>query len=493
VAWWRQPAVALTGAFTLIAIAWTFTTPPFSSPDEWAHYLRALSLAHGQVLGHPTNDYPPGLTPGQQAWVVQATRIVDIPPHLAPDGFACNALAPSRPHDCVLPAPSTGWTKRTIPNGTYQPAAYLPAALVIRLGQSAPGALYFARLANALVCALLLFLAARSLSALGARPFLGVLLACPPMALFLAGMLNPSGLEIFGTLALFTGLTVIAESPTAPRVAWTAATVGAVVLPLSRSLGGAYLPVVAGLWAAWVGPRRILDIARRSPRPTAIFGGAVVLGFGCNRLWEKLFGPSVPADTHDLGPALSSAWSQLPGWLKQEVGLFQYTDVWMPEAVYVAWFAVAAALVVAALAVGTMVDRVVLLASVAVAVAVPLALQVLVLRPTDWLVQGRHVMAVTLPVFLVAAEVVRRRLHARLAWLALTAGTLSVWATAQLFGFWSSAQRTAVGIDGPRWFFGAAVWHPPLGWAVWFVILLGAVGWATMAAASALAVPKKVT
>ena len=467
-----EPAVAVALAFGVLSAAWAVTTPPFSSPDEWAHYLRALSIAHGQILGRPIVDYPKGLTEAQRSWVLQATRTVDVPPHLDPTGYACHVFAPEKSAACndrVVSPAAAG--ERIIPNGTYQPAAYFAPASLVRLGASATSALLFGRLAIVLACASLLLLALR---ALGSQGVSGLLLAWTPMTAFLAGMLNPSGLEIFAAIAFLGGLIAVARGGESTKHGWVAATAGGLILPLSRSLGGVYLPIIAGLWTFAIGPRRVLELVRSSRAHAAGCAAASLAGLVANRAWEHLYGPKVPADTSSLGAAIAAAFTQFPGWLMQQAGNFQYIDTPLPEAIYAAWLACIIALLGLALVKGTWADRRGILASLAVAVSIPIALQVLVLRPVEWLVQGRHVIAVTLPALLFAGESVERRPSAAVR--PLLATCLAVWAAGQLCGFWVSAHRSAVGLEGPVWFLGASEWQPPLGWTIWLVALMGALG-----------------
>lgn len=488
--WLRNPAIAVSVGFAVLTTAWAVTTPPFASPDEWSHYLRTLSISHGQVLGRPITDYPPGLTQAQLTWVLQATRVVEFPPGFAPEGYACHVFTPKQSaacNDAVRTPPEGG--ERIIPNGTYQPAAYLPAATLIRLGWGPKSALLFGRLATAAACALLLFVAARALLAGANRAVFALLLACTPMTVFLSGMLNPSGLEIFGAIALLSGLLAVDRGGDAAKPGWLAATVGAVVLPLSRSLGGAYLPAVIALWCFAAGPRRVLQLARAFRKQTVIFTLAAALGFVINRAWEHLYGPRVPADTHDLGSALVGALGQFPGWLKQQLGNFQYIDTPLPEPVYAAWFAVAAALIALGVALGSQMHRRGIAAGVLLAFAIPLALQVLVLRPSEWLVQGRHIIAVTVPALLFAGDSLARSTRGSVPMRALQGAVIFVWPAGHVSGFWVNAHRSAVGLDGPWWFLGGSEWQPRLGWVLWLVVALAAVALVVAAGVSSMRSP----
>ena len=40
-------------SYAMLVAAWTFGSPPYAAPDEWWHYLRAVSIGHGQLVGKP--------------------------------------------------------------------------------------------------------------------------------------------------------------------------------------------------------------------------------------------------------------------------------------------------------------------------------------------------------------------------------------------------------------------------------------------------------
>jgi hypothetical protein len=36
-------------SYAMLVVAWIFGSPPYAAPDEWHHYLRAVSIGHGQA------------------------------------------------------------------------------------------------------------------------------------------------------------------------------------------------------------------------------------------------------------------------------------------------------------------------------------------------------------------------------------------------------------------------------------------------------------
>src|SRR3954468_14329415 len=144
--------------YALVIAAWTMSSPPFSAPDEWSHYLRALNISQGELTGAPVPSFhDANLTPRQQAWVAQSARSMTVPAGMAPDGSGCNAFRPELSAACLdkFPAPRVP-VSRVLVNGMYQPAAYLLPAAVMKLARSRDAALMLGRAISALTCVVLI-------------------------------------------------------------------------------------------------------------------------------------------------------------------------------------------------------------------------------------------------------------------------------------------------------------------------------------------------
>ena len=79
--------------------------------------------------------------------------------------------------------------------------------------------------------------------------------------------------------------------------------------------------------------------------------------------------------------------------------------------------------------------------------------------------------AITAPLFLIAGDAIARALSQKTRARALAAGILVVWVGTQLIAFFVNARRSAVGDEGDVWFVSAAEWQPPLGWALWLLVV----------------------
>src|SRR3954452_22226295 len=133
-------------SYALLLGAWVISNPPAAAPDEWSHYLRAVSLGRGQLLGAFSGREGALAIVGttrplfldeatyqkQLAWVAQNTRRVRIPAGLTPGWFRCreqtDPLIPARCFSTASPVDrSAEWFN---PTAVYQPFSYLlPAAI----------------------------------------------------------------------------------------------------------------------------------------------------------------------------------------------------------------------------------------------------------------------------------------------------------------------------------------------------------------------------
>jgi hypothetical protein len=182
-----------------VGIAMVLLVPPGEVPDEPAHMARAAGLLHGAVLAvrHPVPDPVSGKTVTivgvkADASLVHAaypvvTQMAGRPVFTLADRVS--VLSETDRHQLMF---------SSIPNtATYFPAAYVPAALGLAVGEVIHATPYQSLvLARAAMLAafLALGLAALWLASYGEALLLAVLLL--PMSLFLAGSLSQDGVLI---------------------------------------------------------------------------------------------------------------------------------------------------------------------------------------------------------------------------------------------------------------------------------------------------------
>jgi hypothetical protein len=474
----RPPALFLL-AYGLLLVAWSFGNPPFAAPDESAHYVRAVGLANGQLLGTPTSmpDAPQD-TRLTLAWKDQSARAFRMPSGLSPRRWDCNWFDATVPATCQLEAPrDPAATTAKSYVGTYFPLPYLLPGLAARAGGDPGSANRLARIAGAAVSAALLALALVLLWD-GSSPFslLGAVVAATPMVVFVLSTVNPSALEIASGFAFAASILRLSREPYGSAAEWAAFAASGALLALSRSTGPlwlAFLLVICGLF----GGRGAVGAAVRSHRRAAAAAVAAVAGAAIvNRVWEAAYGPHLTVSLRPLS-SLSAGVDQLPRTLTEEIGVFDYLEIGMPFLAYVLWWALVFALLTIALLVGTLRQRLVLLAAAAGALIVPVLFYAAVYRFTGFTLQGRYFLPIVLVVPLLAGETVRRE-HARLAGLGarrLLLWFASVAALVQFVAWYANAQRFAVGRDGSALFVADPAWSPPLGWWPWLLVAAAAV------------------
>ena len=169
-----------------------FLTPPFSVPDELAHFLRAYHCSQGKLYahrrdGHTGDDLPSALTETYMAIAGQAANDEHFEISWAKIGKAEGiALDPQRRQ-------FTGFANTAL----YSPVAYLPQSAAIvaaRLWGPAPlTMLYLARVAN-LIVYLLLTSAAVRLAPI--QKWTLTLVALLPMSVYLAASLSADAMTL---------------------------------------------------------------------------------------------------------------------------------------------------------------------------------------------------------------------------------------------------------------------------------------------------------
>src|SRR5215211_7667172 len=172
----------LVSAFlALMGASWLMATPPGSSFDEQAHFVKAVGVGHGELYGrapivtganlrelyrHSLEDRDSlellGKVVGSPAvrWQNRTRRRFRVPPNLIDVRFGCTTWTHGAAATCLYgPRPPTQGRTQNTYVGTYQPYVYVPAGLAIRAADTPGTALRLARAAT-LAVALVLLIAA---------------------------------------------------------------------------------------------------------------------------------------------------------------------------------------------------------------------------------------------------------------------------------------------------------------------------------------------
>jgi hypothetical protein len=461
----RSPAALVAVGFALLLCAWVVATRPFTGPDEASHYLRALNIANGHLLG-PRIRYPllDTLKPLEQRFVQSDTRGVTVPSNLAPPDVNCVDGRPDTSGSCVEASPT----------GDYYPPAYVLPALAIKLSSQATTALWTARFLSALLC--LAFIAA-AIAALWDRTsssLIGLFLAITPMALFVSSILNPSGLSIAASLATAASALGITRRPAgAPLWVWLVLIVSGVFTALSFQAGPAFLIADLALGAGFLGSAGLRELAARARARLVVCVCALVAAL---ILWF-VYGHVSGASHSHLGftpviHSLRTGVHELGLALRDAVGNFGSLTLQLPLAARLIWWLLVLALVAAALWLGRARDRALMVLVVALALAFPVLSYAWVYRYSGFALQGRQVLPILMLIPLAAGEIVHRRLDTRatpaLGWALL--GGIAAAAVLQAYAWGYDASVTTGGPGNPP-FYSTTTYSPPLGWAFWIVVV----------------------
>jgi hypothetical protein len=444
---------------------------PFAAPDEVEHFIRAVGVSQGHVIGAADPGARVGANVAQMSWTSQAARIVTLPSNLNPEPYTCDfgLSQPSAACQNTVDPRSPAATLATAV-GNYQPLPYLLPAVALSAGGSPTTALRLARAAQALVVLGLLSVALFALYDAEAPlvSLLGLLLAVTPMVLFCGASLSGSGMEIAGAVAFFSCLLRLARDGSSRTRWWFLTALSGATLALSRSASPAWLVLALLVAVGWSGPRAFAHRWANALAPRVV-AGVLILAVVLNRTWEGLYGARVSPDTSDLHAGLFAGAHEWWRSLTDLVGKFGYLEVKLPLIVPLAWFALVLALFASACLLCSRRQRLLLALTLALGLLGPVAFYALFIRPTGFGLQGRHVLPGLVVLPLLAGEALySNRASANAGRLGMLAVTVPVaCALMQLVAWYVNAKRYAVGGSGPEWFLGRAAWSPPAGWWIW--------------------------
>lgn len=467
----------LAGGFALLLLAWVFASAPFTAPDEASHYLRALSITNGHLLGRKIPYTGVQLLPNQRAFVDHDSRAVDVPAHLAPPDVLC-----------VDGRPDVRGCIESTATGDYAPTAYVLPALGLAVADSPTTGLWLSRLADALPCALLLALSASLLWGGGGLSLLGLLGALTPMVLFVCSVVNPSGLETAASLAFAAAcLRLTRGVEPGPRWVWAALALSGALAILAWQAGPAFVALDAVPALALLQWRRLGGAVSLRGRRVMLTAGTLLTAVALWLVYSRVSGVGhTEFGIQPIRASLRAGLAQLGRVLTDAVGNFGSLTIHLPAGARSLWWLFAIGLVLGALWLGTGRQRAVVAATTLTALAFPVLAYAWVYRHSGFGMQGRQVLAALMLIPLVSGEVIwrqRGRLTRRALADRVPAGLGTVLALLQLHAFWFNARANAAPSGAIR-FFSAGAWSPPLGWTPWLltaVLGAGAIAAATIA------------
>lgn len=339
--WWGLFALFLLGI-----LGWTASIPLMSSPDEGAHAVRAAGVVRGQFLA----PHREGML---ETWVQRVPEAYqNLPESLCYLLFPSSAHPPpkARTPACV---PAFTGSSRLVKVETYEfrgtPDVYWVLGLPSLVVPDAGGMLAM-RVMVALASAALLASAAVSALRRPQRPLavVGVLVAATPMAWYIAGMVNPNGLEIAAAVAAWATVLPLAlgDSRETDGRLVTRFAIALCLLASIRGLGPAFAAAILVIGAILAPPGRLGTLARRTDARVWTVVLAVVTALTV--AWVLAVGTDLRQMPH---PAigLADAIDELPTFADQSIGSFGTNYVALPWFMAWGWSLLAVSGVVAAL------------------------------------------------------------------------------------------------------------------------------------------------
>ncbi len=400
--------------FGALACLWSLTTPLGAGPDEPAHIIKAVAVARGELDASVVVEHP-----GPRYSVPHTT--LDVPRAIGALVTArdCYVLRPEVPASC---APSIG-SDTTIAPATTEAGAYPPLYYVLvgwpsRLLAPQP-AVYAMRMIGALLAAALLASGLASAVQISRRRLVvtGAALAVTPMALYLAGVVNPNGLEIAGAFCLWlAALDLLAgagRGERAPARLIARVAIAAVAVASMRPLSPAFLAIIVvtiGLAAADRRTLRALWDDRRVRVGLAVIASAVAASVAyvvANRSYDAVIGYTF-ADNPSRLELAHRSWARSWSRLSQMIGVFGSLDASLPSAVMGAWVAAVAALGAVAVVVGRWRDRLMMVAVLAGCVLLPVTAETVSGPKTGLAWQGRYTLTVAVGAPILAGWIIDR-------------------------------------------------------------------------------------
>lgn len=439
--WWVSFAILF-----VLGGLWSLGSPLFSAPDEPAHVVKAAAVVRGQLLPAemPT---PEGLVPAVEVPEIFARTMQS----------RCYGYQPGLDARCteILQGSLRSTTVQTYA-GRYPPPYYLIIGWPTLFFPSAAGVHMMRLLSAALSAAFLAsaFASARSTSHTGV-PVVGLAIATTPIALFLAGSVNPSGVEIATGIALWASLVALVLGRPNSTSARLSARVGiaASALALSRPLSALWVAMTVAVVLAFASRRRLLALARQAV--VWFWGGVAVLGGLSAGIWIVVANGLQIGSVGGVATSVSSnqimrqSLGKTGNEVLQMIGAFGWLDTSAPLVTYLAWLTCLGFLAFAGLAQAGRREAVVLVGFALLVVVLPRLIEASQARELGYVWQGRY----TLP-FAVGLPIVTALLAEDL-WVragpSLTTWFVRSLVAGHVFAFWWALRRNSVGVDGPLW------------------------------------------
>ncbi|TQL48646.1 putative membrane protein DUF2142 [Homoserinimonas aerilata] len=489
---WRTFWTAWAALFVLSTL-WALATPIGAAPDEPAHLVKAASVVRGEFIGAPGDFGHVVHVPQYIAWTHAQTCYAFNDQVSA----GCSTAAPGDPGAIVL---------STTTAGLYNPVYYLVTGWPSLLFDSEVG-VYAMRIMSALFTTVFLALSFMMVATWRrpAIPTLALAVIATPMLLFLAGTINPNGVETTGILAVFVAMLSIVREPSAALLAGRSAVlvVAALAAVNSRGLSPVWLAVAIIVPLFLLPWPRLRELLATRAVIAAIAGVAVVTGFsvawviGTSSLTAGIGDSDAPVYPGTGAPAAYGFVFTLTRTFEfgsQLIGFFGWMDTPAPLMAQFVWATLIGGLLLAAGALLRRRELGVTVALLAAFLLLPAIIQGIYITGGGFIWQGRYNFPLFACLLIAAAAFVATNIRP-LPWAAqggssarrATVIVIAALALSQLYTFTAVLRRYVVGEDN-SWldFVRSPEWQPPGGTIVILVLF------AIAAAASALLLARQL-
>lgn len=451
------------------SVSWAIALPPGASPDEPEHFIRAASVARGEILGGE----------GPEPWL----REVHVPAGMAEArAWICYSGDADVDASCTpdLPARSEEAPAYTSA-GLYNPVYYAMTGLPTVLTDDPETALYAARVLSAAWCAALLAAGFAFVRSMFGRTWASLVTfaVASPMVIFLIATLNPNGLEIAAAYTAISGcLYLTRRAGSVPWPALVGVALSVFLVATVRGLGLMWLAVIAGTAIAAASRERLVELLRSRRVQVAL---ALMLVVALWAAWWTLSTGTLGAMGKFPGAGETSPLAAFfvivsrtiaPGL----VGHFAWHDVLAPSFTYFAYSLLMGVLVLIALAAGSRRALLPLWVAAAGWLLIPPTVQAISITNSGYIWQARYAIPGLITVLVVAAFIAIDALTA-----SAKLRSIAQRGTVVLFGLGLVAHLGAMeqvqrrfGVSMTGTLDGAYTgpkWSPPAGALTWIVLL----------------------
>ncbi len=439
--------------FALTAL-WSLATPLFGGPDEPVQVIKAVAVARGELTGRLVGNSHSSFGKVSVPQYYAKTRNIPTCFHRNPKQSAdCAPL----PHGSSTPTDAFTYVDR------YPPLYYLFVGLPSLLGEHRLE-IYLMRLSSAALSSLFVALAVAACLRYAQSPIIltGVVMGATPLLMFLAGVVNPAGLEASAALATWTSGAIMLrqykDGPPKPLV--TIFIVSSVVFELIRGLSPFWLFLTGIVLALSVPRRNLFRLLESRYVKTA---GVVIAAFGAlATVWIFSFNTlnlysrtKVPYSMREL-KVLEIAFGRSMQFIHQIIGVFGWSDTSSPFGSYLIYICIIISLIILALFLGDRHDIYSLSALIATAVIMPIIISSSQVHQIGFVWSGRDSLPVAVGIPVLSAETISRNYQKLFTLKQVEKLSFFVlWCVliARVFSYMESLRRNAVGTLGPDFSF----------------------------------------